>query len=62
MFLWISAIVFMPLAFGRRPTVTIKDGTLVGIPMETWSGRQISAFMNIPFAAPPINENRFMVC
>jgi hypothetical protein len=64
LFFFLSAIVNIALALespNENPTVTIQDGTLVGIPMRTWMGRQISAFMNIPFAAPPINELRFMV-
>ncbi|CAH1405382.1 unnamed protein product [Nezara viridula] len=48
-------------ASGQRPEVTIPDGTLVGIPMTTIHGRTVSAFRNIPFAAPPVGPLRFQL-
>lgn len=53
--------ILLPLVLGQRPSVTIRDGTLTGIPMETWLGRQIAAFRRIPFAAPPTGIYRFQV-
>ncbi|XP_014285496.1 carboxylic ester hydrolase [Halyomorpha halys] len=58
--LWFVLILFTHTTFGSRPTVIIKDGSLAGIQMQTWMGRNISAFLGIPFAAPPTNGNRFL--
>nr|CAI5823203.1 unnamed protein product [Callosobruchus analis] len=43
------------------PQVTISDGVLQGIYMETKNGRQFSGFMGIPYAEPPIGDLRFQI-
>lgn len=39
----------------------VKNGTLIGMTMRTRLGRDIHAFLGIPYAAPPIGELRFEV-
>lgn len=38
---------------------TVRNGTLIGATMRTRLGRDIHAFLGIPYAAPPIGDLRF---
>lgn len=40
---------------------TIRNGTLIGATMRTRLGRDIHAFLGIPYAVPPLGELRFKV-
>ncbi len=40
--------------------VEIEDGSIVGKLVQSWSGRTFASFQSIPYAAPPINELRYM--
>lgn len=40
------------------PEITIPQGTLRGISMITRNGRNISAFLGIPYAQPPTGDLR----
>jgi len=44
-----------------NPIVKTPNGTLHGKTMATRHGRNIYAFLGIPYAAPPIKELRFKV-
>lgn len=46
---------------GNSPVVKIPNGTLYGRVMPTRLGRDLNAFLGIPYAAPPIGELRFKV-
>lgn len=43
-----------------QPTVTIGNTTIVGIDMFTRNNRNISGFIGIPYAKPPIGELRYI--
>lgn len=44
----------------ERPEVTILQGTLRGKILKTHHGRNISAFLGIPYAEPPTGNLRFV--
>lgn len=44
---------------GESLKVRIDDGKIIGRYMTTISGRDIRAFMGIPYAAPPVDKLRF---
>uniref|UniRef100_A0A1B6L7B7 Carboxylic ester hydrolase n=1 Tax=Graphocephala atropunctata TaxID=36148 RepID=A0A1B6L7B7_9HEMI len=44
---------------GLSPSVTIPQGSLVGTTLTTRGGREVSAFLGIPYAAPPTGHLRF---
>lgn len=46
---------------GNPPIAKTPNGTLHGMTMPTRLGRDIYAFLGIPYAAPPIGELRFKV-
>lgn len=46
---------------GDSPTVKTLNGMLCGTTMPTRHGRDIYAFLGIPYAAPPLGELRFKV-
>lgn len=46
---------------GNIPVVKILNGTLHGTTMPTRLGRNIYAFLGIPYAAPPLGKLRFKV-
>lgn len=48
-------------AYGDNPRVEISEGELSGTTYTLPNGRKVLAFLGIPFAAPPIGENRFKV-
>lgn len=43
----------------EEPKVRIKNGTLIGLIMETRQGRKFDGFLGIPYALPPIGKLRF---
>lgn len=45
----------------EAPLVKYKYGTVRGKYQTTFSGRKIAAFLGVPYASPPVGENRFEV-
>lgn len=43
------------------PFVFIEDGALIGSYRQTLEGKPYAAFEGIPYAAPPLEDLRFMV-
>lgn len=43
------------------PRVELDDGIIVGTNYRTVHGREVHGFFGVPYAAPPIGENRFEV-
>jgi hypothetical protein len=43
------------------PTVTVEQGTLLGINFKTVWGKECLAFLGIPYAKPPVGDLRFKV-
>ncbi|KAJ5161959.1 hypothetical protein N7492_007351 [Penicillium capsulatum] len=41
------------------PTVTLAQGTVVGIRLEQASPHPVDAFLGVPYALPPVGERRF---
>lgn len=45
---------------GEGPTVTIRQGTIVGRVIDDGTyPKPLDAFMGIPYALPPVDERRF---
>lgn len=42
--------------------VQVSGGAVRGLVRHSRSGRQYHAFRAIPYAQPPVDRNRFMVC
>lgn len=47
--------------YGCSPRVRIKEGELVGTTYTLPNSRKVYAFLGIPYAAPPIGDDRFAV-
>lgn len=47
--------------FCTQPLVTISSGQVSGIDISLSNGRIVQAFLGIPYALPPVAENRFEV-
>lgn len=45
----------------QGPQVVVAQGALRGVFLETRGGRQVHAFLGIPYAAPPVGPLRFHV-
>ncbi|CAH1394712.1 unnamed protein product [Nezara viridula] len=58
-FLCIFVSIFALTRCSNQPQVTIFQGTLKGFYLKTLNNRSIASFEGIPFAKPPIGENRF---
>lgn len=43
------------------PRTRIKQGEVIGLYYNTYSGREVPAFYGLPFAAPPVGNLRFAV-
>lgn len=52
---------FFKLTLCFSPFVKVEEGKLDGTTYELPNGRIINAFLGVPYAAPPIFENRFKV-
>lgn len=65
--IFIAALLFLfarqVLTLDDEPAITVKteDGILTGTTYETINGRTLTAFLGVPYAAPPVDERRFMV-
>ncbi|XP_046587078.1 esterase E4 isoform X2 [Neodiprion lecontei] len=64
LFLSLLLTIFFALSAGylggtTQPEVTIPQGTLRGKIMTTTHGRNVSAFLGIPYAQPPVGNKRF---
>ncbi|XP_031843415.2 uncharacterized protein LOC116431728 [Nomia melanderi] len=58
----VAVLIFLLMNFWlilHKPKVQIKEGYVQGIMMETRNGRQIFAFLGIPYAEPPLGNLRF---
>ncbi|XP_065211476.1 esterase E4-like [Planococcus citri] len=56
----ISLLCFINLVIcNSQPQVTIPSGTVSGIDITLSNGKIIQAFLGIPYALPPVGENRF---
>ncbi|KAG5668733.1 hypothetical protein PVAND_016660 [Polypedilum vanderplanki] len=61
LFLFICLLNYSNARTSESLKVRIDDGRIVGRWMTSLSGRDIRAFMGIPYAAPPIGDLRFKV-
>ncbi|XP_037069411.1 venom carboxylesterase-6-like [Pollicipes pollicipes] len=50
---------WLALALAERPLVQLGDGTLRGVTLRSFEGRQYAAFKGIPYARPPVDDLRF---
>lgn len=45
-----------------QPKVKTENGVVVGTYKTSYSGLIYKSFEGIPYAKPPVNDNRFKVC
>lgn len=50
------------IASNEKVQVTICDGTLEGLVLNNYDGKQFYGFKQIPYAEPPVGDYRFKVC
>uniref|UniRef100_A0A0A9YTA4 Carboxylic ester hydrolase n=1 Tax=Lygus hesperus TaxID=30085 RepID=A0A0A9YTA4_LYGHE len=59
MFFLVAALCLQAAADERLPEVTIGQGTVRGLVQKTINGREFEAFLGIPYANPPVGQQRF---
>ncbi|KAF6204264.1 hypothetical protein GE061_002604, partial [Apolygus lucorum] len=59
MFFLLALVCLQAVACQRLPEVTIGQGTVRGVVQKTINGREFEAFLGIPYANPPVGQNRF---
>lgn len=57
----LSTCILVP-ANGYGSYVKISEGELAGTTYTLPNGRELQAFLGIPYATPPIGNERFEVC
>ena len=63
LFLIITIILYsFTLVKSNQPKATTENGIVVGTYKSSFSGFDYKAFEGIPYAKPPVNDNRFKVC
>lgn len=61
MFLWMAVHQGSCEDEHQGPQVIVAQGALRGLVLETRGGRQVHAFLGIPYATPPVGPLRFHV-
>lgn len=59
LYIFIFACNFYLILSSNQPEVTLEQGTVRGLYINTFSNRQIASFEGIPYAKPPIVKHRF---
>jgi carboxylesterase type B len=52
-------LIFCGVIGAQRPTVTVQQGTLQGVKLNTVWGKEYFAFRGIRYAKPPVGKLRF---
>lgn len=56
------ALCILGVVESDQPKVTTENGVVVGTYKTSYGGFIYKAFEGIPYAKPPVNDNRFKVC
>lgn len=54
-------IILLIISFGNAVLIKTPQGNITGTTRKSLSGREIHAFLGIPYAKPPVGDLRFKV-